>query len=492
MGYPETGEWLLTDGRHVQRVGTGEPPSADRVVALPGATIVPGFIDSHVHLTPTGQSLDDADVAATGSAQELLGIARRRRDEGRDPVVMAGFDETRWDVPAHPTLADLDEAGGEIPLVIFRVDGHIALANSAAIAASGVQAEFGVERDPGGEPTGRLTQQAGAKLSRWATAALSDHQIQALQLKAAALAASRGVTSIHEMQMPHDSGLRDLQVLLGHRERLPIDTLPIVATMDLPLAIDHGFASVGGDLPVDGSIGARTAALALPYADGPGDGTAYYTDEELSAFFSGGHTAGLQVGVHAIGDRGIEQVIGAWEGVYAALDSRERRHFRARRHRVEHFEMASAEQVERAAMLGLAVSVQPAFDRLWGQPGGLYEVSLGWERAVGMNPFRAMIDRGVEVGAGSDAPVTPLDPLLAVVALQHHHSAAQRLSRAEAIRLHTVGSARVGHQEEKKGSLAPGMHADFAAYDADPFEVEDLGTLAPVLTVSLGREVFVA
>ena len=493
MGYPPTGEWLLVDGRHVQRVGTGEPPPADRVVAIPGATIIPGFIDSHVHLTPTGQSLGDQDVAATRSAGELLAIAQARRASAPDdPIVMSGFDETRWDRPDHPTLEDLDRVGGDAPLAIFRADGHIALANAAAITASGVEAEFGVERAEDGAPTGRLTQQASAKLSRWATAALTDHQIQALQLKGAALAASRGITSIHEMQMPHDSGLRDLQVFLGHRERLPVDALPIVATMDLPLAIDHGFASVGGDLPVDGSVGARTAALMAPYADGPGDGTAYYTDDELMAFFTGGHAAGLQVGVHAIGERGIEQVLAAWERVYGGLDSREKRHFRARRHRVEHFEMASPEQVERAAMLGLAVSVQPTFDAYWGQPGGLYDVALGWDRADAMNPFRTMIERGVEVGAGSDAPVTPLDPLLTVEALERHHSPAQRLSRSEAIRLHTIGSARLGHQEEKKGALAPGMHADFVAYDADPFEVGSLGDLTPILTVSLGREVFAA
>ena len=493
MGYPPTGEWLLVDGRHVQRVGTGEPPPADRVVAIPGATIIPGFIDSHVHLTPTGQSLGDQDVAATRSAGELLAIAQARRASAPDdPIVMSGFDETRWDRPDHPTLEDLDRVGGDAPLAIFRADGHIALANAAAITASGVAAEFGVERAEDGAPTGRLTQQASAKLSRWATAALTDHQIQALQLKGAALAASKGITSIHEMQMPHDSGLRDLQVFLGHRERLPVDALPIVATMDLPLAIDHGFASVGGDLPVDGSVGARTAALMAPYADGPGDGTAYYTDDELMAFFTGGHAAGLQVGVHAIGERGIEQVLAAWERVYGGLDSREKRHFRARRHRVEHFEMASPEQVERAAMLGLAVSVQPTFDAYWGQPGGLYDVALGWDRADAMNPFRTMIERGVEVGAGSDAPVTPLDPLLTVEALERHHSPAQRLSRSEAIRLHTIGSARLGHQEEKKGALAPGMHADFVAYDADPFEVGSLGDLTPILTVSLGREVFAA
>jgi predicted amidohydrolase YtcJ len=492
LAYPVTGEWLLTDGRHVQRVGSGDPPQADRVVDLPGATIVPGFVDTHVHLTSTGQSLGDEAVVAATSAGRILELARSRRAEGRDPVVLSGFDETRWDDPAHPSLEDLDRAVPDAPLAIYRADGHVALANTAAIAASGAEGEEGVERGTDGTPTGRLTQRAVAKLGRWLTSSLSDHEIQELQLKGAAVAASRGVTAIHEMQMPHEYGLRDLQVLLDHRERLPVDALPIVATMDLPLAIDHGFAVVGGDLPVDGSIGARTAAVSVPYVDGTGEGTTYYEDDELLAFFAGGDAAGLQVGVHVIGDRGIEQVVSTWERVYGALDSRQRRHFRARRHRIEHFEMASPGLVERAAMLGLAVSVQPTFDRYWGQPGGLYEIGLGWDRADPMNPFRTMIDRGVEVGVGSDAPITPLDPLLAVDAMERHHRSAQRLSRAEAIRLHTVGSARLGHQEEKKGALAPGMHADFVAFGEDPFQAPELVELTPILTVSLGREVFAA
>jgi predicted amidohydrolase YtcJ len=102
------------------------------------------------------------------------------------------------------------------------------------------------------------------------------------------------------------------------------------------------------------------------------------------------------------------------------------------------------------------------------------------------------MDRGVEVGVGSDAPVTPLDPMLALFALENHHEPSQRLSRREGIRLHTIGGARVGHQEAKKGALAPGMHADFAAFELDPFLVEDSRELRPTLTVSLGREVFVA
>jgi predicted amidohydrolase YtcJ len=107
-----------------------------------------------------------------------------------------------------------------------------------------------------------------------------------------------------------------------------------------------------------------------------------------------------------------------------------------------------------------------------------------------MNPFRSLLERGLVVGAGSDAPITPLDPWIAVAAMERHHDPTQRLSRIEAIRIHTAGSARLGHQEEKKGVLEPGMHADLAAYDVDPLELDDVEELRPILTVSLGREVF--
>jgi predicted amidohydrolase YtcJ len=490
LTYPAVGEWLLIDERHVQRVGTGDPPPADRTVELPGVTVLPGFIDAHVHLTSVGAAEDDRDVAAARSSGALLEIAARRAG-AEATTVLAGFDETRWDDPALPTIAELD-AVTPGPLVIRRTDGHLALANTAAIHESEIDAIAGAERDAEGALTGRVTQEANARLSRWATMSRTDRAIEELQLRGAALAASRGLTTIHEMSMPHELGLRDLEVFLGHRDQLPVDSIVIVATMDIPQVMDLRLPAIGGDLPTDGSIGARTAALSAPFADDEGMGITYYADEELTRFFRSGHLAGLQVGVHAIGDRAIEQVLAAWEHVYAALDSRGRRHFRARRHRVEHFEMPSPRQVERAAMLGLAICVQPAFDAYWGGPGALYERGVGPDRAAAMNPFRGMIERGLEVGAGSDAPVTPLDPMLGIDAFERHHDPTQRLHRREAIRMWTQGSARLAHLEDKKGALAPGMHADFVAFDQDPFDVAVVGELRPILTVSLGREVFVA
>jgi len=273
--------------------------------------------------------------------------------------------------------------------------------------------------------------------------------------------------------------------------------VPYIADRDIPYVIDRSqpriggdlFLRIGGDLFLDGSIGARTAALTEPYVDGEGNGSLAYDDDDLAEFLHNAHLAGLQTGLHVIGDAAIEQSLRVWERVYGTLGTRERRHFRARRHRLEHFEMASEGQVERAGALGLAISIQPAFDALWGHAGQLYELRLGEARASRMNPFRWLVARGLELGAGSDTPVTPLDPMLAVWALENHHDVEQRMSRQEALRLCTVGAARLAHLE-KKGRLEPGVSSDFAAYEADPMEIPDIRDLRPVLTVSRGREVY--
>ena len=186
LSYPQTGEWVLIDDRHVQRVGSGDPPHADRVVDLPGATIMPGFIDTHVHLTRTGLAVEPGRRGGRlrrGAAGAGAGTSRR----GDGPVVLLGFDETRWSDPTHPVMDELDAVTAR-PLMIHRADGHLALANSAALEAAGIRSdEEGVERDAEGAPTGRVTKEAVERLGRWASASLDDHEIQELQLRAAAL-----------------------------------------------------------------------------------------------------------------------------------------------------------------------------------------------------------------------------------------------------------------------------------------------------------------
>jgi predicted amidohydrolase YtcJ len=490
LSYPTMGEWLLVDERHVERVGTGEPPAAERVVDLPGTTIVPGFIDSHVHLTGTGIDQSGPALDECRSAEALVATVARAAATGRKGTLLChGFDETTWDRPRLPSIGELDRASGS-PLIVVRADGHISLANSPALHESGVLGMRGVETGEAGDPTGVVRQEANWALQRWFHESLSDREVQEYQLRAASLAASRGITCVHEMAIPNSRGPRDFEILMTHRDRLPVDAIPYVASVDIPFVMDFALPRIGGDLSLDGSLGARTAFLLRPYADGEGRGVGYIEDEDLVEFFHNAHLAGLQVGVHAIGDAAIEQCLAAWERVYSTLDSRSRRHFRARRHRVEHFELSTPDHVERAAALGLTISVQPAFDAAWGHSGGMYEQRLGEDRAGGMNPFRTLMLRGVVVGAGSDSPVTALDPMEGIAALEGHHDPLERLSREEALRLFTQGSAALAHLDDKKGRLEPGFHADFAAYEDDPTAAPSVRGMRPVLTVSMGREVY--
>ncbi len=290
--------------------------------------------------------------------------------------------------------------------------------------------------------------------------------------------------------MPHWLGLRDLQVFLGHRERLPIDVVAGGRHDGHPA--DHGpRPAVDRRRPARRRFDRR--------ADRGGHGAVRRRARERCPLSRrrrarrvlplAGHMAGLQVGVHAIGDRAIEQVITVWERVYAALDSRERRHFRARRHRIEHFEMASAAQVERAAMLGLAVSVQPAFDRCWGAPGGLYDTGLGWERAAAMNPFRTMIDRGIEVGAGSDTRSRRSTRCCRSRRAKRITMRRNDCRRVEAIRLHTSGGARSGIRKTRRARSVRACTRTWWCSTPIRCPWSSVEGLRPILTVSLGREV---
>src|SRR5439155_2031026 len=231
------------------------------------------------------------------------------------PALAHGFDESRWHDSSLPTLEDLDGASPR-PLVAVRTDGHISLANSPALGESGVLGQPGVERGSDGSATGVVRREANWALQRWFHEALPDHRIEQFQLQAAALAASRGVTCVHEMAIPDSRGPRDFEVLMSHRDRLPVDTVPYVASMDIPLVMDFALPRIGGDLSLDGSLGARTAFLSRPYVDGEGTGVAYLPSEDLVEVFHNAHLAGLQVAVHAIGDAAIEQCLAAWERVY--------------------------------------------------------------------------------------------------------------------------------------------------------------------------------
>ena len=173
-----------------------------------------------MHLTGTGVHHQAPELGSVGSASELLDVVRTIAATRQGPVYLHGWDESGWRDRTPPTLAELDGVTDR-PLGLARVDGHLLLANSAALGATDAAGEPGVETDDAGVPTGRVAAKAGVLAKRWFATHLSEHDVEELQLEAASLAVAYGVTTIHEMSMPAERGMRDLEILLGHRSRLP-------------------------------------------------------------------------------------------------------------------------------------------------------------------------------------------------------------------------------------------------------------------------------
>jgi predicted amidohydrolase YtcJ len=265
-----------------------------------------------------------------------------------------------------------------------------------------------------------------------------------------------------------------LEILREAVEDVALDVSPYIATEDVARVMQMGFKRIGGDYFLDGSFGSHTAWLGEDYTSAPPVGSPpagvrYRSDEEVQAFFEEAQGAGLQVGVHAIGDAAIEQALRCWERV---AEKRGLGSVRALRHRIEHFECASDDHIARAAKLGIAASVQPAFDHYWGGENGMYSERIGWERARKMNRFQSMLDAGLVLGAGSDSTVTPLDPFLQMRALRMHHVKEERTTGIDALKAHTLGGHALTSSESYRGTLARGMVADLALLDRDPVMVD--------------------
>ena len=243
---------------------------ADRVVDLGDATLMPGFVDAHVHLSATGLADHGADLRQARSVAELLDRVRAAASAAPTWLVWGdGWDETRFDTPELPSPAELAEAAGGRPVYLSRVDGHQGLATLDVLGDSGALEAPGCDRDPAGVPTGVTRGEANHLARRHALDSLPADRLLAAQDAALAQAARRGVACVHEMGGPDIAGRRDFELLLDRVEALPIEVVGYWGDLDLDYATDRKLAQVGGDLFLDGSLGSHTAALSTAYDDRP-------------------------------------------------------------------------------------------------------------------------------------------------------------------------------------------------------------------------------
>ncbi|HTE74323.1 MAG TPA: amidohydrolase family protein [Actinomycetes bacterium] len=455
---------LLVSGGAVAWVGRDPQPhedGVDEVVDLAGQLVTPAFVDAHVHTTSTGLALTGLDLTGATSLADCLDRVEKAGRAGRGRVVLGhGWDESGWPEGRPPTRQELDRATYGGVAYLSRVDVHSAVVSSALLAAAPE-----ARTQPGFDDSGHLTRDAHHVVRRMARESVTPEQRRAVQRTALARAATLGVGCVHELAGPDISSVDDLRALLALVGEEPgPELVPYwgqAGADGIATARELGAAGAAGDLFADGSIGSHTAYLRAPYADADHAGHGYLDAAEVRDHVVACTRAGLQAGFHAIGDGALVEI---WEGLELAEQQLGTAAVRSARHRIEHLEMPPPEMLPVLARLGVVASVQPAFDRLWGGPDGMYARRLGVDRALGLNPFAAMAAAGVTVALGSDSPVTPVDPWGSVLAAVRHHTEGSGLPTAEAFAAHTRGGW-LAARRDADGVLTAGAPATFAVWD---------------------------
>ncbi|WP_447586930.1 amidohydrolase [Cellulomonas persica] len=460
--------WLGADD-----TADGFAARADEVVDLDGAIVTPGFVDAHVHVLETGMALESVDLSTARSLDEALGAVRRAADAraGDDVLLGFGWDETGWPEGRGPTRDELDAAARGRQVYLARADIH------SAVVSTSLAEGLGLSRLPGWSADGRVERDAH-HAAREAARSMDPARRTRLYRLALEHAAARGIVSVHENSAPFIDTRQGLVELL-QLTRDPAGGLPhLVAyrgeaceTVDDArevLAAVPGLTGLGGDLNVDGSIGSRTAALRAPYVDAPGDGVLHLTAERIANHITSASRAGVQAGFHVIGDRAMDEVL---IGLRAAIDVEGPAAIARTGVRLEHAEMVDAPTLAALVLLGVRLSVQPAFDAAWGGPNGMYAARLGRARAAALNPLADLAGAGIPLAFGSDAPVTPLDPWAGVRAAVEHHASEQRLSARAAFRAATRGGWRLAGMDHI-GELRVGAPAHLAIWRAEHLAVQ--------------------
>ena len=463
----------------------------DEVLDLEGLTVLPGFVDSHIHLMGLALSRKWVDLRGARSVRELVEALRERAaltPEG-EWVLGRGWDHELLAEERYPTRADLDSVSERHYVVAVRVCGHACAVNSRVLKL--MRERLGVEL--AGELAEGLVR--GSLLSRLfeLVPKLSRDELRRGLVEVTRELAAAGITTAHAMSVTEEelTALVDLarEGLLPIRVRAYV-VPSLMHRAGLVRSLEGMLRVAGVKLTLDGSLGARTAALEEPYSDEPGSmGVMHATEGELVAALMECRRLGLQPAMHAIGDRAVRLALSAIRAVYG-------RDLRPYRPRLEHASLLSEALLrEMAEMRGLVVSIQPTF-----VTSDFWAVSrVGEHRAKYLYAFRSMAEAGVRLAVGSDAPVEDFKPLRQLRVLVdrgrregaelHRLTPSEVLTAAEALAAYTTGGAYAAFDEGVISSISPGKLADMVVLSGDPLKVsaDDMERLEVVATFVGGR-----
>jgi predicted amidohydrolase YtcJ len=483
------------------KVGTNEQinrliGASTKVIRLNGKTVVPGFIDTHIHVTDFSRLLAWLDLTDVKSIEELRGVVKKRAEKtpkGRW-ILGRGWNESRFREKRFPDRSDLDSVSPDNPVILYHEIAQACLVNSKALELADVTAQTPnpeggtIDRNAEtGEPTGVLRDSA-TNLA-WQKVPEPDEEEL---LEATALAcqkiAEAGVTSVHWMVL---SAVEiSIAQKLHEQKRLPV-RVNLIIPANLLDAI-KGFKSndssalrVGGAvIAADGYLAARTAALFEPYGDDPSSkGTLLCTQKEMNATAAKILKAGLQLVIHAMGDKAVDEALTTIEKMSSETSNKKARI------RLEQVAVLNENLIKRMRNQNVIVSVQPLV--ISSEFSVWHAVEhLGAERAKWLFPLKTLLKKGIRVVGGSDCPMEPLSPLLGIKAAMTRESAPkERITLDEALRMYTIYAAFSSGEENIKGSIEEGKLADLVVLSIDPMIVplDKIREVNAELTVVNGR-----
>jgi predicted amidohydrolase YtcJ len=516
---PEAQAVAVWRGR-ILKVGTDAEVKAlagpgTKVIDLGGRRVVPGLYDSHVHFLEGGQSLSRVDLKdAKDEAEFGKRLAEFDKNTPRGRWLTGGnWDHDRAFDGKLPTAATVDKYVKDRPVFIQRYDGHMALANSAALKLAGVTAD--TKDVPGGvidrladgkTPSGLLRDNAMSLVGRLIPEPDEAEILEAV-LAAQKHAAEVGVTSVQDMDGSSSETRRRLfRVLqkLAREDKLtcridlrwPIGLHKELAATGVTADFGSDFVRIGGVKGfMDGSLGSSTAKMFDPFEADPKNTGVYVTEPDtMRSLVRSADAAGLNVCVHAIGDKANAVMLDIFADVAKQGGARDRRF------RIEHVQHLRPADYPRFKELGVVASMQPYHvidDGRWA------EGRIGAKRCASSYAYRSLLDAGARLAFGSDWPVAPLDPIPGIDAAVNRRTLdskhpngwfpEQRITVAEAVEAYTLGSAFGGFQEKEKGAIAAGKLADFVVLSRDILDAKERDRIAEtkaIMTVVGGKVVF--